>query len=104
MRFNSLAFRLFATSAAWLAVVLPIAGYIIYRLYSEDVRANFDQRLEKLVNSIAVDALLSGGSEPVAPLNRYEPLFEETQSGWYWQIKPLDDPTALQLVLSLIHI
>jgi signal transduction histidine kinase len=98
MRFNSLAFRLFATSAAWLAVVLPIAGYIIFKLYSEDVRANFDQRLEKLVNSIAVDALLSGGSEPVAPLNRYEPLFEEIQSGWYWQIKPLDDPTALQLV------
>ena len=98
MRFNSLAFRLFATSAAWLVVVLPIAGYIIFKLYSEDVRANFDQRLEKLVNSIAVDALLSGGSEPVAPLNRYEPLFEETQSGWYWQIKPLDDPTALQLV------
>ena len=98
MRFNSLAFRLIATSAAWLAVVLPIAGYIIFRLYSEDVQASFDQRLEKLVNSIAVDALLSGGSEPVAPLNRYEPLFEETQSGWYWQIKPLDDPTALQLV------
>ncbi len=98
MRFNSLAFRLFATSAAWLVVVLPIAGYIIFKLYSEDVRANFDQRLEKLVNSIAVDALLSGGSEPVAPLNRYEPLFEEIQSGWYWQIKPLDDATALQLV------
>jgi signal transduction histidine kinase len=98
MRFNSLAFRLIATSAAWLAVVLPIAGYIIFKLYSEDVQASFDQRLEKLVNSIAVDALLSGGSEPVAPLNRYEPLFEETQSGWYWQIKPLDDPTALQLV------
>jgi signal transduction histidine kinase len=98
MRLNSLAFRLIATSAAWLAVVLPIAGYIIFKLYSEDVRAGFDQRLEKLVNSIAVDALLSGGSEPVAPLNRYEPLFEEIQSGWYWQIKPLDDPNALQLV------
>lgn len=98
MRFDSLAFRLIATSAAWLAVVLPIAGYIIFKLYSEDVQASFDQRLEKLVNSIAVDALLSGGSEPVAPLNRYEPLFEETQSGWYWQIKPIDDPTAVQLV------
>ncbi len=98
MRFDSLAFRLIATSAAWLAIVLPIAGYIIFKLYSEDVQASFDQRLEKLVNSIAVDALLSGGSEPVAPLNRYEPLFEETQSGWYWQIKPLDDPNAVKLV------
>jgi signal transduction histidine kinase len=98
MRLDSLAFRLIATSAAWLAVVLPIAGYIIFKLYSEDLRAGFDQRLEKLVNSIAVDALLSGGSDPVAPLNRYEPLFEETHSGWYWQIRPLDDPGALRLV------
>lgn len=98
MRFDSLAFRLIATSAAWLAVVLPIAGTIIFKLYSEDVQASFDQRLEKLVNSIAVDALLSGGSDPVAPLNRYEPLFEETQSGWYWQIKPLDEGNSLQLV------
>ncbi len=64
MRFDSLAFRLIATSAAWLAVVLPIAGFVIFRLYSEDVQASFDQRLEKLVNSIAVDALLSG-AEPV---------------------------------------
>ncbi len=98
MRLDSLAFRLIATSAAWLAAVLPIAGYIIFKLYTEDVRASFDQRLEKLVNAIAVDSLLSGGSEPVAPLNRYEPLFEETHSGWYWQIKPLDDPAALRLV------
>lgn len=98
MRFNSLAFRLIATSAAWLALVLPVAGYIIYKLYSEDVQAGFDQRLEKLANAIAVDALLGGGSEPVAPLNRYEPLFEETHSGWYWQIRPLDDPGALRLV------
>ena len=98
MRIDSLAFRLIATSAAWLAVVLPIAGTIIFKLYSEDVQASFDQRLEKLVNSIAVDALLSGGSEPVAPLNRYEPLFEETQSGWYWQIRPLDEGNSLRLV------
>ncbi len=98
MRFDSLAFRLIATSAAWLALVLPVAGYIIYTLYSEDVQASFDQRLEKLVNSIAVDALSGMGSDPVAPLNRYEPLFEETHSGWYWQIRPLDDEKALRLV------
>lgn len=98
MRLDSLAFRLIATSAAWLALVLPVAGYIIYTLYSEDVQASFDQRLEKLVNSIAIDALSGMGSDPVAPLNRYEPLFEETHSGWYWQIRPLDDTRALRLV------
>ena len=90
MRFNSLAFRLFATSAAWTMIVLPLAGIIIFQLYRDDVQASFDGRIEKLVNAIAVDSLSSGGPEPVTPANRYEPLFEETHSGWYWQIRPLD--------------
>ncbi len=98
MRLNSLAFRLFATSVAWLLIVLPLAGFIIYRLYRDDVRASFDQRLAKLVNSIAIDALTSGGDVPVTPPNRYEPLFEETHSGWYWQIRPLDSQTAKRLI------
>src|SRR5262245_31565873 len=98
MRFNSLAFRLFATSVVWTLLVLPIAGVIIYRLYRDDVRANFDDRLEKLVNAIAVDSMGGTGPLPVQPQNRFEPLFEETHSGWYWQIKPLDDPNGQRLV------
>ncbi len=34
MRLRSLAFRLFATSAIWTLLVLPVAGVIIYRLYA----------------------------------------------------------------------
>lgn len=98
MRFNSLAFRLFATSAAWTLIVLPLAGIIIFQLYRDDVQASFDGRIEKLVNAIAIDSLSSGGTEPVTPVNRYEPLFEETHSGWYWQIRPLDDVTGNRLV------
>jgi signal transduction histidine kinase len=98
MRVNSLAFRLIATSAAWTLLVLPIAGFLIYRLYRNDVQEAFDGGLEKLVNAIALDAMNTTGSEPVAPNNRYEPLFEETHSGWYWQVKPLDDPTGRRLV------
>jgi len=98
MRFKSLAFRLFATSAAWTILVLPIAGILIYRLYRDDVQATFDGRIEKLVNAIAVDSMGAGPDEPVAPNNRYEPLFEETHSGWYWQIKPLDNPSLKRLV------
>jgi signal transduction histidine kinase len=32
------------------------------------------------------------------PNNVYESLFETTLSGWYWQIKPIDDPAARTLV------
>lgn len=93
MKLSSLAFRLFATSAAWTLLVLPIAGLIMYQLYRDDLQTSFDARLEKLVNSIAVDSM-SGATDPIAPKNRYEPLFEDPRSGWYWQIRPIDNKSA----------
>jgi signal transduction histidine kinase len=98
MRLNSLASRLIATSAAWLLLVLPLAGFLIYRLYKDDVQSSYDGSLEKLVNAIALDSMNAAGTEPVVPNNRYEPLFEETNSGWYWQIKNLNDESARTLV------
>ncbi|MFN3624966.1 MAG: ATP-binding protein [Hyphomicrobium sp.] len=99
MRFNSLAFRLFATAAAWTLVVLPIAGFIIYRLYRDDVQTSFDGQLLKLVNAITVDSMGSSeGAQPLPPSNLYEPLFEVTHSGWYWQITPLSPANGRKLV------
>lgn len=99
MRFNSLAFRLFATAAAWTLLVLPIAGFIIYRLYRDDVQASFDGQLLKLVNAITVDSMgSSGDAQPLPPSNLYEPLFEVTHSGWYWQITPLSPANGRKLV------
>ncbi|MGD9783906.1 MAG: sensor histidine kinase [Hyphomicrobiaceae bacterium] len=97
MRLNSLAFRLFATSAVWTLIVLPLAGLIIYSLYRDDVQASFDSQLKKLVTAIAIDGM-SGTQAPIAPANRYEPLFEVTHSGWYWQIKSLDGSAEETLV------
>ena len=67
MRFNSLAFRLFTTAAAWTLLVLPIAGFIIYGLYRDDVQASFDGQLQKLVNAITVDSMEQRAGAPVAP-------------------------------------
>ncbi len=100
MRLNSLAFRLFITSAIWTLLVLPIAGFIIYELYKTDVQATFDGRLEKLVNAVAVDAMSGTDGVPIIPPNRYEPLFEEIHSGWYWQIQPLKDGEAGRRLVS----
>lgn len=97
MRFDSLAFRLIAASMAWTLLVLPLAGFIIYTLYQDDVQASFDSRLEKLVTAITIDSMLVGSPTPVPPNNLYEPLFEVTHSGWYWQIKPLDDQSTATL-------
>jgi signal transduction histidine kinase len=98
MRLNSLAFRLFATSAAWTLLVLPLAGWLIYSLYREDLQTAFDSDLIKLVDAINIDSMATTANEPVDPFNRYEPLFEVPGSGFYWQIKPLDLPAARHLV------
>ena len=67
MRFNSLAFRLFATSAIWTLLVLPLAGYLIYSLYRDDVQLSFDAQLKKLLTAVTVDSMNTTGDEPVVP-------------------------------------
>jgi signal transduction histidine kinase len=93
MRPNSLAFRLFATAAAWAIVALPIAGLIIYSLFRQQVSEDFDARLFTLLTAMYPDSMLGaekGGTEPGPPGQIGEGLFEITHSGWYWQIKPAD--------------
>lgn len=92
MRLNSLAFRLLATLAAWTLVVLPIAGIIIFSIYKDDLQSDYDDRLKRLAEGVRLDSM-EGLTEPLAPVNRFEPLFEQTHSGWYWQVKPLDEPS-----------
>jgi signal transduction histidine kinase len=92
MNTNSLAFRLFATAAAWVLLVLPVAGAIIYSLYRTEVETSFDRRLSVLLTVILQDGIdhSETEAEPGLPKDVGEPLFEITHSGWYWQFKPLD--------------
>jgi len=90
MNTNSLAFRLFTTAAAWVLLVLPVAGAIIYSLYRTEVETSFDRRLSVLLTVILQDGIDHGEDEPGDPKDVGEPLFEITHSGWYWQFRPLD--------------
>lgn len=90
MRTNSLAFRLFVTAFAWVLLVLPIAGFLIYSLYRQEVETAFDRRISVLLTVILSDSIDHGENDPGIPKDVGEPLFEITHSGWYWQIKPLD--------------
>jgi signal transduction histidine kinase len=98
MKTNSLAFRLFATAAAWVLLVLPIAGAIVYSLYRQEVEISFDRRLSVLLTVVLNDTIDHGDSEPGEPGDVGEPLFEITHSGWYWQVKPLDGKGGRTLV------
>lgn len=90
MRPNSLAFRLFVTAVAWVLLVLPIAGFLIFSLYKQEVMTSFDRRIGVLLTVILTDSIDHGENDPGVPKDVGEPLFEITHSGWYWQIKPLD--------------
>jgi signal transduction histidine kinase len=84
---NSLAFRLFATAAAWTLIALPIVGAILYSLISNLIMDGFDNRLRQHTWVLQSKAI-NGSTEPTRPKDLPEPLFGVTNSGWYWQIKP----------------
>ncbi len=98
MRLNSLAFRLFATALGWTMVVLPIAGFIVYSMYAREVFQSFDDRIKTLLWVIQADVADHTGTELGTPGDIGEPLFQRQHSGWYWQIKPLDEPGGARKV------
>ncbi|MBM3543977.1 MAG: HAMP domain-containing protein [Alphaproteobacteria bacterium] len=97
MRPSSLAFRLFASAAAWTLVVIPAAAIILSSLYRQAVERNFDARLNIYLTSlVASSTATEPGSQSVAPKEPTglgEPIFTIPFSSWYWQIKPLHGAT-----------
>lgn len=98
MRINSLAFRLFASAAAWTLVVLPAAAIILISLYRQAVERNFDARLNVYLTSLVASTTQGGATAPKQPTNLGEPVFGIPFSGWYWQIKPLNGATRPEFV------
>ncbi len=98
MTLNSLAFRLFTTAVAWTLVVLPLAGVLIYSLYRTEIVTSHDRRVLLLMTVLRNESIERGGEEPGLPKDVGEPFFAVSQSGWYWQIKPLDDKPGRRLV------
>ncbi|HEX9640868.1 MAG TPA: histidine kinase, partial [Candidatus Krumholzibacteria bacterium] len=90
---KSLAFRLFASSAAWTLVVIPIAAILLVSLYRQAVERNFDARLNVYLTSLVASTTSEGAASPQEPTSLGDPIFTIPFSGWYWQIKPLQDAT-----------
>jgi signal transduction histidine kinase len=100
MRPNSLAFRLFASAAAWTLVVLPVTAFLLLSLYRQTVERSFDARLNVYLTSLIASTTAEGTSTPKAPANLGEPVFTIPFSGWYWQIKPLEGAAERPLFVS----
>jgi len=98
MRLNSLAFRLFASAAAWTLVVLPVTAILLISLYRQAVERNFDARLNVYLTSLVASTTQGGATTPKEPTTLGEPVFGIPFSGWYWQIKPLNGATRPDFV------
>jgi signal transduction histidine kinase len=94
MKPNSLALRLFVTAAAWVLVVLPVAGWIIFTRYRHEVVQAFDARIFLFLTVVINDAQQGAEEAPTEPDYWGEGLFVQVHSGWYWQMKPLDGKPA----------
>ncbi len=98
MRPNSLAFRLFASAAAWTLVVLPVTAILLISLYREALERNFDARLNVYLTSLVASTAEDGAATPKEPADFGQPIFGIPFSGWYWQIVPLGKATRPDFV------
>ena len=115
LRPNSLRFRLLASTALLVAIILPITAFALTSYYRIAIEQTFDQRLEvHLDNLVALslrqarddesrEAEVVAGEvkdESAVPVETKtaqrkeielgDPLFKRPFSGWYWQIRALD--------------
>ena len=91
MKLNSLAFRLFAASALWTLIVLPITGFMLGSIYRQEVQRIFDLRLDTAWWALVNLSVVPGEATPRAPLATAfgDPSYNVRFSGWYWQIEPV---------------
>src|SRR5262245_26588319 len=96
MKANSLALRLFVTAAAWVLVVLPIAGWIIFTRHRDQVIATFEEQIWHFLQSAVQLAEEEGAPGPVAPADLGRSVRRHSAWHWqfHWQIKPLDGKPA----------
>ena len=119
LRANSLRFRLLASTALLVVIILPITAFVLTSYYRIAIEQTFDQRLEVHLDNLVALSLRQiresevsgnevreeneggaqvndsavGGEEPAIQRKEIElgnPLFKRPFSGWYWQIRALD--------------
>ena len=83
---GSLARRMMAIAAGWIAVLLLAGGFALDRTLTNLVERNFDDQLEYLLNAMIVTAEIDLDGEVYFNRVLGEPRFLEPNSGLYYQI------------------
>jgi signal transduction histidine kinase len=96
MRSDSLAFRLVAGAALWSAVALVVGGLVLSAIFRNSVERSFDARLDVLLDSLIATTEVDAAGNLVRIRELSETRFDLAYSGWYWQVSPLAERTALR--------
>lgn len=94
MRVNSLAFRLFASAAAWALVVLPIIAIILISLFRGAVERGFDARLDAYLTNLLAGSIEAETGNLIPSPDIGSPQFNRPLDGWYWQVTPVEKGKA----------
>ena len=96
MRLDSLAFRLTAAAAVWIAIVLVAGGFLLSSLFRQSVERTFDGRLTGLLEALIATTELDEEGRLIRSRPLSEPRFDLAFSGWYWQIRPVNTGNDVQ--------
>ncbi len=91
MKFNSLSQRLFLTSAAIALIVLLLAALQLISQFRSTIESNFDERLKANLSLLIESSLRQSVETPVNPTQFGGFAYTLQNSGWYWQIEPIDN-------------
>jgi signal transduction histidine kinase len=86
IRTNSLAFRLVAGAAFWVAAGLFGGAFLLSTLFRDYVERSFDARLAVLWDSLYTVSRVDTTGRLQMLGEPGEAAFEQAYSGWYWQI------------------
>ena len=86
IRTNSIAFRLVAGAAFWIAAGLFGGAFLLSTLFRDYVERSFDASLATLWDSLYTVSRVDAKGNLQMLGEPGEPAFEQAYSGWYWQI------------------
>lgn len=91
MKFNSLALRLFLTSTVIALFVLLLAAWLLITQFRATIEENFDERLKANLSLLIESSLRESVEAPGNPSQFGGFAFTLPNSGWYWQIEPIEN-------------
>ncbi|KAA1175992.1 HAMP domain-containing protein [Marinobacter salinexigens] len=84
-----IAVRMLISALVLIAVVLPVAGWLLAWNFREAVNDSFDSQLESLLHVVIAnldDQPVTGAAGALPAPDLGDPRFERVYSGWYWQV------------------